>query len=185
MNACGCIINCNVKNNGSWFFPVGEDIVAILADWISELRSDHGFADNDPIFPKTVMRLDDNRRFVADCLGQEPWADAGPIRRIFREAFSLAGLPYFNPHSFRKTLWRLAEQICRTPEELRLWSLNLGHEHVITSVISYSPMSDSQRREGMRRLAGRSSSDGIAAHDMEKLAIARRAIDEVLAQRQS
>ena len=31
------------------------------------------------------------------------WSSAGPIRRIFKVAFTAAGLPYFNPHSFRKT----------------------------------------------------------------------------------
>jgi hypothetical protein len=35
-------------------------------------------------------------------------------------------LPYFNPHSFRKTLALLGGRICKTPEEYKAWSQNLG-----------------------------------------------------------
>ena len=38
------------------------------------------------------------------------WSNAGPIRTIFKNAFAAAGLPYFNPHSFRKTLALLGRQ---------------------------------------------------------------------------
>jgi integrase len=44
-------------------------------------------------------------------------SSAGPIRGIFRSAFAVAGLPYFNPHSFRKTLALLGGQRCKTREE--------------------------------------------------------------------
>jgi hypothetical protein len=30
--------------------------------------------------------------------------------------FARAGLPYCNPHSFRKTLAQLGQKICRTPK---------------------------------------------------------------------
>jgi hypothetical protein len=49
---------------------------------------------------------------------------------IFRGAFTLARLTYFNPHSFRKALAQLGERVCRTPEELKAWSQNLGHEDI-------------------------------------------------------
>jgi len=37
-------------------------------------------------------------------LYRKHWNNATPIRMIFRKAFTDAGLPYFNPHSFRNTL---------------------------------------------------------------------------------
>ena len=52
----------------------------------------------------------------------------------FRSAFELAGLPYFNPHSFRKTLAALAEKLCRAPEEFKAWSQNLAHESVLNHI---------------------------------------------------
>ena len=54
------------------------------------------------------------------------WSTAAPIRAIFREAFVAAGLPYFNPQSLRSTLFALGETVCRTPEEFKAWSQNLG-----------------------------------------------------------
>jgi integrase len=62
---------------------------------------------------------------------------AGAIRKIFNDAFAAAGLPYFNPHSFRKTLALLGGQLCNSPEEYKAWSQNLGHENVLTTFSSY------------------------------------------------
>src|SRR5262249_44524237 len=58
-------------------------------------------------------------------------------RQIFRDAFARAGLPYFNPHSFRDTLVQLGERMCPTIEHFKAWSQNLGHEHVQTTLTSY------------------------------------------------
>jgi integrase len=71
--------------------------------------------------------------------GIEPthWSDASPVRTIFKEAFARAGLPYFPPHSFRPTLGHLMQAVCRTPEQLRAWSQNLGHENIATTLTSY------------------------------------------------
>src|SRR5688500_9237203 len=46
-----------------------------------------------------------------------------------------------NPHSFRKTLALLGGQQCKTPEEYKAWSQNLGHEHVLTTFCSYGDVS--------------------------------------------
>jgi integrase/recombinase XerD len=54
------------------------------------------------------------------------------MRTILKEVFAAAGLPYFNPHSFRKTLALLGGQVCKSPEEYKAWSQNLVHEHVLT-----------------------------------------------------
>jgi hypothetical protein len=46
-------------------------------------------------------------------------SNASPIRTIFRDAFVCAGLPYFNPHSFRNTLVQLGEDVFRTPKQFK------------------------------------------------------------------
>lgn len=69
------------------------------------------------------------------------WKGAEPIRKIFRKSFEAAGLPYFNPHSFRNTLVQLGEQRCSTPEQFKAWSQNLGHERVMTTLTSYGVVS--------------------------------------------
>lgn len=46
------------------------------------------------------------------------------IRTIFQSAFEAAGLPYFNPHSFRNTLVQLGQTLCRDAEQFKAWSQN-------------------------------------------------------------
>ena len=80
------------------------------------------------------------------------WSNAGPIRKIFKDAFAAAGLPYFNPHSFRKTLALLGGQICKSPEEYKAWSQNLGHENVLTTFSSYGDVAGHRQAQIIRAL---------------------------------
>jgi integrase len=125
------------KGIWTWFFPVGPLAHEIVVDWVSELRTDHAWGDDDPLFPATLVRLNHARQFSAIGISRATWSNAEPIRKIFRRAFESAGLPYFNPHSFRKTLARLGERLCKTPEQFKAWSQNLGHEQVSTTLTSY------------------------------------------------
>jgi integrase len=40
-----------------------------------------------------------------------------PVRAIRRKALQAAGVPHFNPHSFRETLTRYGQTICTTLED--------------------------------------------------------------------
>ena len=71
---------------------------------------------------------------------------ASPIRAIFRASFEAAGLPYFNPHSFRTTLAQLGETVCQNPEQFKAWSQNLGREGVLTTFLSNGAVA--LRRQG-------------------------------------
>ncbi|MGP8173195.1 MAG: site-specific integrase, partial [Terracidiphilus sp.] len=66
--------------------------------------------------------------------------------------FELAGLPYFHPHSLRKTLARLGEQVCRSPEDFKAWSQNLGHEKVLTTFLNYGSVTCDRQGEILRGL---------------------------------
>jgi hypothetical protein len=61
-------------------------------------------------------------------LARKHWSNAGAIRVIFKEACERFRLPGFNPHSFRHALAILGERTCKTPEQFKAWSQNLGHE---------------------------------------------------------
>jgi integrase len=125
------------KNISTYFFPVDDDFRQIVAEWIEELQVLLLFSPNDPLFPRTKMGHDGDKSFCV--AGVEPvhWADASPVRAVYREAFARAGLPYFPPHSFRHTLGHLMQAMCRTPEQIRAWSQNLGHENIATTLTSY------------------------------------------------
>jgi hypothetical protein len=93
-----------------------------------------------------------DRQFKADGLDRKHWNTAGPIRKIFKDSFGNAGLPYFPPHSFRKTLVTLGERLCRTPEQFKAWSQNLAHDNVLTTFSSYGEVSAARQAELIRAL---------------------------------
>ncbi len=119
------------------FFPVGDEIGQVVADWVNHLRATLLRSSDDPLFPATKIQVGVNQQFAASGLDRKHWASATPIRRIFRDAFTRAGLSYFPPHTFRKTLVQLGRRVCRTPDEFMAWSQNLGHEQVLTTFASY------------------------------------------------
>jgi integrase len=139
------------------FFPAGDDIRAVVADWVNYLRVEKLWGLDDPLFPATKVGVGENLRFEAVGLDRKPWSGSGPIRAIFREAFTAAGLQYFNPHSFRKTLALLGGQKCKTPEEYKAWSQNLGHEDVLTTFSSYGEVSSYRQVEIIRSMGETSS----------------------------
>jgi integrase len=140
------------KSFTTWFFPVGDDIRQIVVDWVNHLRQEKLWGLDDPLFPATKVVVSDTRHFAASGLDRKHWSSAGPIRQIFKDAFAAAGLPYFNPHSFRKTLARLGGQKCRSPEEYKAWSQNLGHESVLTTFSSYGDVARHRQAEIIRAL---------------------------------
>lgn len=137
----------------TYFFPVGEGILAIVSDWVSYLREEKLWGNDDPLFPATRITLGATRQFEAAGLSREHWSTTTPVRRIFREAFARAGLPYFNPHSFRNTLVHLGQEICKSPEQFKAWSQNLGHEKVMTTFVSYGNVPCQRQGEIIRELA--------------------------------
>jgi integrase len=140
------------KSFTTWFFPVGDNIRAIVEEWVTYLRNQNLWGGDDPLFPATAVVNGTGLKFEAAGLSRRHWSNAGPIRAIFRDAFTPAGLTYFNPHSFRKTLAQLGERMCRTPEELKAWSQNLGHEDVMTTLRSYGEVPSSRQAEIIRDL---------------------------------
>jgi integrase len=141
------------KSFTTWFFPVGDDIRHIVVEWINYLRQGKLWGLDDPLFPATKIVVGENRHFETSGFAHAHWSSAAPIRKIFKDAFAAAGLPYFNPHSFRKTLALLGGRICKSPEEYKAWSQNLGHENVLTTFSSYGDVARHRQAEIIRALA--------------------------------
>ncbi|CAH7026663.1 tyrosine-type recombinase/integrase [Vibrio sp. 10N.222.54.F12] len=141
------------KTFTTYFFPVGELPLKILTEWVSYLQHELSFGPDDPLFPKTKIKNSPTHQFEVMGVEKEHWSTAGPIRRIFKQAFKLAELPYYNPHSFRNTLVRLGERLCNNAEEFKAWSQNLGHEKVLTTFSSYGDVADHRQAELLKKLA--------------------------------
>ena len=141
------------KTFTTYFFPVGEEIRQIVVDWVAYLQTELLWGNDDSLFPATRIVVGDARQFQAAGLERAHWSSAARIRTIFRDAFTSAGLPYFNPHSFRNTLVRLGQAVCQTPEAFKAWSQNLGHEKVLTTFLSYGQVESPRQGEIIRGLA--------------------------------
>jgi integrase len=128
----------NAKTMMTWFFPVGQDIEAIFEDWMHFLRTEMLWGSDDPLFPASKIEVGESGHFENCGLDRKHWKSAAAIREIFRNAFRASGLPYFNPHSFRKTLALYGYKKCSSDfEALKAWSQNLGHTQMLTTLSSY------------------------------------------------
>lgn len=147
------------KTFSTTFFPVGGIAREIVQDWCCHLRTVLLFGDEDPLFPATRVALGPGGGFIAKGLRRDGWTSAGPVRKVFQQAFEKAGLPYFNPHSFRDTLVQLGQQVCPTVEAFKAWSQNLGHKRVMTTLTSYGTIAPNRQAELIRGMgAPRSAS---------------------------
>lgn len=155
------------KSFTTYFFPVGPEARQIVEDWVVYLRQQKLWGNDDPLFPASRIEHGATRHFEVVGLDRKAWSTADPIRAIFRQAFEAAGLPYFNPHSFRRTLVQLGETTCRTPEEFKAWSQNLGHEGVLTTFYSYGSVTVPRQGEIIKELA---KPRHEAAHTTEEFA---------------
>jgi integrase len=145
------------KRVDSYFFPVGEDFEAAVIDWVRYLRAEKLYGVDDPVFPKTRTSPDAEGAFAGNEIEPLFWKQTSPIRRIFRDTFSRVDLPYIRPHSFRDTLAQYGERYTPNIEAYKAWSLNLGHEHVGTTLSSYGTMSSHRQSELVRCVSGASS----------------------------
>lgn len=141
------------------FFPVGGPTLQIVTDWIAWLRNEKQWGDDDALFPATLNGIGPDGGFIAAGLSRNCWNTTQPIREAFRAGCAAAGVPYFNPHSVRDMLSRLGERLCKSPEDFKSWSQNLGHSDVLTTLTSYGTVSDHRQAELIRGMSSRLSDD--------------------------
>ncbi len=157
------------KSFRTWFMPVVEGALEIVTEWVEELREQQLWAPADPLFPTTSMGIGENGAFEPIGLGRQGWKSTQPIREIFRRAFESAGLPYFNPHSFRDMLVRYAMSLNVTPEQMKAWSQNLGHEQVLTTLTNYGSIPVHRQGEIIRGLNLKEARDPLNDPDVREL----------------
>lgn len=145
----------------TFFFPVSNEIKQIIIDWIHYLKEEKLYGNEAPLFPRTKIIHDENDSFIGGRLDTEPWTGATQIRYIFKDAFENVGLTYYSPHTFRKTLVQLGEQVCRTPEEFKAWSQNLGHESPLTTFTSYGQIHAHRQEDIIKNLSKQNESNEL------------------------
>ncbi len=140
------------KSFTTCFFPVGDEVKEIVVRWVEYLKCDLLMGNDAPLFPKTKVSQGHDNGFQTAGLACEHWSSAAAIRKIFKEAFMLAELPNYNPHSFRNTLVALGGNLCHSAEEFKAWSQNLGHEGVLTTFMSYGEVQPNRQVEIIQKI---------------------------------
>jgi integrase len=137
------------KGIETFFMPFDPLWAEIVSDWVCHAKEKLNFKDDDPLFPKALIKNNPNNLcFENFGLSREHWANATPARNIFRLAFESAGLPYYNPHSFRDMLSRWAMDHCNQ-KEYKAVSQNVGHENVDPTYNSYGKLSPYEQRKAI------------------------------------
>jgi integrase len=147
------------KRITTYFFPANDFFLKVFTDWVQFLTNEKFFDFECPLFPKTSIALDENDQFERDYLDNAPWQTTTPIRLIVKEAFHSVDLHYYSPHSFRNTLVRLAYGLCKTPEDFKAWSQNLGHNNPLTTFTSYGHIEEFNQGEIIKRLGNRKNNN--------------------------
>jgi integrase len=142
------------KSFFTFFFPVGDKIRQIVVEWVTYLKKELYWGNDDPLFPAPRMAHNAACQYEAVGLEREHWSTTSPIRKIFRDAFASAGFQYYNPHCFRDTLTQHGIVTCqKDAEALKAWSQNLGHDGVLTTLLNYGQVATARQGEIMQRPA--------------------------------
>lgn len=142
----------NRKAISTFFMPFDPLWLEITNEWLDYAVEGLGLQPDDPLFPKTRVRSNpETLAFEVVGLSREHWANATPVRDIFKAAFTRAGLPYYNPHSIRKMLATWALENCNQVQ-FKAISQNIGHEHAMTTYNSYGTLNDHKRRNVIRSI---------------------------------
>ncbi|TLP55365.1 site-specific integrase [Parasedimentitalea maritima] len=125
----------NDKSYRATWFPRTYEFRDVFLGWVQELTH-LGFQQQDAVFPE-----------IKDLGPRFPGASAvTPLAtsRALQAAFARASEPlgaHYSPHSARHALKALGARICRTHEERKAWSMNLGHSDEQITERHYGKMS--------------------------------------------
>lgn len=144
----------NAKTFRCQFFPVDSAYRTCFADWVAFLKRDRMFGPTDALFPKARVSYVPGQGFANVGLHREGFSGSAKLNEIIKTAFRSVQMEPFTPHSFRKTLMHHGNAVCTSMEELKAWSMNMGHENLATSINSYLPVSETRQLEIIRNLAG-------------------------------
>jgi integrase/recombinase XerD len=129
--------------------PLAE---TIALEWLSYIDDVLQFTPDNPLFPKTLVQTNpDTMAFEVQGLSKEHWANAQPVRDIFKRAFGAVDLPYYHPHLFRKTICKWGLQNL-SQYEYKALSQNIGHEHAMTTYNSYAKLTQDEQIEAVANI---------------------------------
>ncbi len=120
--------------------PFDDHLYDVVGKWYDELM-ELGFGYNDPLFPKAKMEVD-GISFISSGELSRGFISASQMRKLIAEHCQRAGLPRFNPHSFRHACVKLAMDLAKDGKTIKAISTNLGHNSAVHVIDTYGQMTD-------------------------------------------
>ena len=144
----------------SVFLPLGKDLCGIIPNYVRLLRTEWGFTDNDPLFPAANQLAGLGQGSLCD-VAKVHWKTDGPARKIVKQAFDAAGLPYFTPHTLRNTLANFGLSVAPDIETWVALSQNLGHKSPMTALKAYVSIHPDEQIALIQKLHHKSLDDDL------------------------
>jgi len=161
------------KPNISYLFRFDERLLNYILEWAEYLRERKLFGSADPLFPRNkVTQAEGGLTFISKDVKPVFWKGTNSVRKILKERAEVANLRYYHPHSFRHAAAYLALRNCRTGEQLKAISLNLGHEHLQTTMMTYGNLDSHQVGEVIRNMdfgSGNRDSESSMREEIENV----------------
>lgn len=120
-------------------FRFDDALIKYVVDWYVYLRDEKLFDNTKPLFPATNIEQvsKEQHTFTATGISSEFWANAGPMRKMFKARMENAKLEYYPPHRFRHFAISEANKHAVGAEQMKAISQNVGHERLATTFYGY------------------------------------------------
>lgn len=122
-------------------------LVEHIRAWVHHLKEDRLFGSQDPLFPRTRVRQNSERRFEATDVAPIFWSSGVRIDQILKRRAAAARLEPIDCHALRHAHTQIAFSRAKSGEELKAISQNLGHRHFATTASVYAHLEESKQCE--------------------------------------
>ncbi len=152
-------------------FQFDEKLLSYIVDWVKHLKENKVFGITDPLFPSTKIEQMSKTEYIFEAKGVEPifWRSTSTMCKIFEERAKFAELKYYSPHKFRHSATRLATDSCKSAEQIKAVSQNLGHEHVSTTLLTYGRLTPYRVRDVVTELNFKKTERDEKIEEIKKL----------------
>ena len=137
----------NGKTYHARWFPRTGAFQGVFLSWLQELKG-FGFQPQDALFP--VEKALTTR--ASEAFAVAPLASSKPLQEAFAKASARLGKAY-TPHAARHALKALGADMCRSHEQRKAWSMNLGHSDELITERHYAKMPQERSRELIAELS--------------------------------
>lgn len=128
------------KHFKTYLFCFAPELTKVFTDWY-QLLLDSSYGPNDPLFPKAKIEID-GCSFIESTELIKEHMSASRIRAIIKSQCHKAGLPHYNPHSFRHSCIAEAMELAEDAQDIKAISQNVGHESIYYVMTIYGKLPD-------------------------------------------